>query len=158
MRRINRSLALLLLSTGTALGCGYVPEPLLKITHAAEVAYGLPQDLLTSLVWAESRYCPTRVSSAGAQGLGQLMPGTARDMGVTQVFDPVQNIYGAARYLRLQWETFHDWTWALYAYHDGPKNARAGVISSAGQAYSVFVLGTYDAIRRQGGLQLAASR
>ena len=154
---MRRLLALLCLSTSTALGCGFVPENLLRITHAAEVAYGLPQDLLTSLVWAESRYCITVVSDAGAQGLGQLMPGTAHDMGVTQVFDPTQNIYGSARYLRQQWDTFHDWTWALYAYHDGPGNARAGNISGAGQAYSVFVLGTYDAIRKQGGL-LVASR
>ena len=154
-----RNLTCLLLAalSSTALACGSIPVDLLRVTHDAERTYGLPRDLLTSLVWAESRYCVNAVSGAGAQGLGQLMPGTARDMGVSQVFDPAQNIYASARYLRIQWDTFRDWTWALYAYHDGPGNARAGTISSAGQSYSVFVLGTYDAIRRQGGL-LAASR
>jgi len=152
---VNRTAALLLgaavLSTSAG-ACGFIPGHLLTTTHQAEVAYGLPKDLLVSLVWAESRYCPVATSEAGAVGLGQLLPGTAADMNVADRRDPVQNLYGSARYLRLMWDMFRNWDLAFLAYHDGPGNVRAGRASTRGRNHVAFILGTYDAIRKQGGL------
>jgi hypothetical protein len=88
--------------------------------HAAEARFGLPQGLLDALIWTESRYNPTAVSSAGAAGLGQLMPGTARDLGVLNRFDPQSNIHGAASYLRQMLDRFGMVHLALAAYNAGP--------------------------------------
>ena len=88
--------------------------------HAAEVRFGLPLGLLDALIWTESRYNPTAVSSAGAAGLGQLMPGTARDLGVINRFDPQANIHGAASYLRQMLDRFGMVHLALAAYNAGP--------------------------------------
>lgn len=63
--------------------------------------FGIPQALIRAVIRTESDYDPHVVSSAGAQGLMQLMPGTARAMGVSDVWDPRQNIMGGARYLQL---------------------------------------------------------
>jgi soluble lytic murein transglycosylase-like protein len=60
-----------------------------------------PEPLLRAVVKTESDFDPRVVSSAGAKGLMQLMPDTARLMGVTDVFDPRQNIMGGARYLQV---------------------------------------------------------
>ncbi|WP_254655948.1 lytic transglycosylase domain-containing protein [Sulfitobacter sp. 20_GPM-1509m] len=77
------------------------------------------QILLRALVEAESSYIPTSVSPKGAYGLGQLMPGTARALGVDPR-DPSQNLDGAARYLLAQLATFKDIDLALAAYNAGP--------------------------------------
>jgi hypothetical protein len=63
--------------------------------------YGIPQALVRAVIRTESDFDPHVVSSAGAQGLMQLMPATARGMGVTNVWDPRQNIMGGTRYLQL---------------------------------------------------------
>jgi hypothetical protein len=66
-----------------------------------QACYGIPQALIRAVIRTESDFDPHVVSSAGAQGLMQLMPATARAMGVTNVWDPRQNIMGGARYLQL---------------------------------------------------------
>jgi hypothetical protein len=63
--------------------------------------YAIPQALIRAVIKTESDFDPFVVSSAGAQGLMQLMPATARAMGVTNVWDPRQNIMGGARYLQV---------------------------------------------------------
>jgi soluble lytic murein transglycosylase-like protein len=63
--------------------------------------YGIPEALMRAIIKTESDYDPGVVSSAGAQGLMQLMPDTARLMGVTNAFDARQNIMGGARYLQV---------------------------------------------------------
>jgi len=63
--------------------------------------YGIPQALVRAVIRIESDFDPHVVSSAGAQGLMQLMPATAHGMGVTNVWDPRQNIMGGARFLQL---------------------------------------------------------
>jgi hypothetical protein len=63
--------------------------------------FGIPEALLRAIIKTESDYDPAVVSSAGAQGLMQLMPDTARLMGVTDPFNPRQNIMGGARYLQV---------------------------------------------------------
>ncbi|WP_342367157.1 lytic transglycosylase domain-containing protein [Phaeobacter italicus] len=77
------------------------------------------QVLFQALVEAESSYNPTALSPKGAYGLGQLMPDTARALGVDPR-DPSQNLDGAARYLLAQLATFKDINLALAAYNAGP--------------------------------------
>ncbi|WP_168246410.1 lytic transglycosylase domain-containing protein [Mameliella sp. LZ-28] len=77
------------------------------------------QILFRALVEAESSYNPTAVSPKGAYGLGQLMPDTARALGVDPR-DSSQNLDGAARYLLAQLATFKDIDLALAAYNAGP--------------------------------------
>lgn len=88
--------------------------------HAAEARFGIPYGLLDALIWTESRYNPRAVSNAGAAGLGQLMPGTAKDLGVRNRFDPQANIQGAASYLRQMLDRFGTVHLALAAYNAGP--------------------------------------
>lgn len=91
---------------------------------AAACKAGVPADLLDSLIVRESRYNPSALSPVGAIGIGQLMPGTARDLKVVNPWDPVENLHAAARYLRLQLEEFGDWHLALSAYNAGPGAVR----------------------------------
>ncbi|MGI5817260.1 MAG: lytic transglycosylase domain-containing protein [Armatimonadota bacterium] len=93
------------------------------IEEAARVN-DLSEDLIHAVVRAESGYDPRCRSSAGAMGLMQLMPGTARALGVTDPWDPAQNVHGGARYLRAQLERFGDRTLALAAYNAGPGAVR----------------------------------
>lgn len=79
--------------------------------------------LFQALVEAESAYDPTAVSPKGAYGLGQLMPATARSLGVDRS-DPGQNLEGAARYLLAQLSEFRDIDLALAAYNAGPHRVR----------------------------------
>ena len=76
--------------------------------------------LLVAVVRAESNFDPTAISRAGAAGLTQLMPGTASDRGVTDVFDPAQNLEAGAGYLRVMLDRFDSLTLALAAYNAGP--------------------------------------
>jgi hypothetical protein len=63
--------------------------------------YGIPEAFIRAVIKTESDFDPRVVSSAGAEGLMQLLPGTARLMGVTDIFDPRQNIMGGTRYLQI---------------------------------------------------------
>jgi Transglycosylase SLT domain len=97
--------------------------------YAAEAQYRLPSGLLDALIWTESRYNPLAVSRAGAAGLGQLMPGTARELGVANRFDPRANLSAAARYLRQMLDKFGMVHLAVAAYNAGPRAVeRAGGI------------------------------
>jgi soluble lytic murein transglycosylase-like protein len=79
----------------------------------------VPQALFVRLVQAESNWNPLAISHKGAIGLAQLMPGTARLLGVDP-YDPRANLEGGARYLRMQYDTFGSWQLALAAYNAGP--------------------------------------
>lgn len=85
--------------------------------------YNLPRDIFLSLVQQESRFDPNARSRRGAIGLGQLMPGTARELGVDPL-DPEQNLEGSARYLRQMLDRFGDMPLALAAYNAGPGTVR----------------------------------
>jgi soluble lytic murein transglycosylase-like protein len=94
------------------------------LTQAAYAANVSPT-LLAALVWQESRWNPQAVSPKGAMGLAQLMPGTARDLGVNPA-DPLQNLVGGARYLRQLLDQFDgNVEKALAAYNAGPARVRS---------------------------------
>ena len=83
----------------------------------------LDPHLIHAVIWAESRCNPVAVSPKGARGLMQLMPGTARQYGVTDAFDPLQNLKGGARYLRDLLDLFGgNVELALAGYNAGPKS------------------------------------
>ncbi|HRZ83323.1 MAG TPA: lytic transglycosylase domain-containing protein, partial [Candidatus Hydrogenedentes bacterium] len=86
--------------------------------------YALPEPLVYAVIRAESNFEPNAVSPAGARGLMQLMPGTALEMGVTDIFDPEQNVAGGTQYLRKMIDIFGDKRLALAAYNAGPENVK----------------------------------
>jgi hypothetical protein len=102
--------------TGGGDGGQYAP-----LIQAAARRHGIDPQVFTNLVRQESGFDPDAGSPAGAQGLTQLMPGTARSLGVSDVHDPAQALEGGAKYLRRQLDAFGgDYAKALAAYNAGP--------------------------------------
>ena len=90
-----------------------------ELARVAARKHGVPEDLFLRLVNQESRFNPKARSHKGAIGLAQLMPGTAKQLGVDP-HDPVQNLEGGARYLKMMHAKFGSWRLALAAYNAGP--------------------------------------
>ncbi|AIQ25527.1 lytic transglycosylase domain-containing protein [Paenibacillus sp. NPDC058367] len=91
------------------------------LIQTASAKYGVPVDLIKAVIDTESSFNPNVVSSAGAKGLMQLMDGTARGLGVSDSFNPAQNIDGGVRYLSYQLKRFDGQEkMALAAYNAGP--------------------------------------
>jgi soluble lytic murein transglycosylase-like protein len=96
-----------------------------KSIQKAARKYNLSPELIRGVIQAESNFRVDAVSRAGAQGLMQLMPGTAKELGVTKPFDIEQNIDGGAHYLRKMLDRFGgDVKLALAAYNAGPGTVR----------------------------------
>jgi soluble lytic murein transglycosylase-like protein len=111
--------------------------------------HGVDPGLLAALVKHESGFDPNVRSHAGAIGLGQLMPGTAAGLGVDPT-DPIQNLDGAARYLKQQMDRFGSADLALAAYNAGPNRvAQAGGIPNITETrtYVGRVLKTWEQYR-----------
>ena len=108
---------------------------------------GLPEEFFTRLIWQESRFNPTAVSPAGAQGIAQFMPGTAAMRGLTNAFEPLQALRESASYLRELRTTFRgNLGLAAAVYNAGPGQVeawRAGrsVLPGETQAYVRIVTG-----------------
>ncbi len=83
---------------------------------------GLDKQLVNAVVKAESNYDNKAISSVGAQGLMQLMPSTARGLGVSDPFDPEQNIAGGTKYLKSMIDKYNSIELGLAAYNAGPTN------------------------------------
>lgn len=110
-----------------AAASGYREAIYLPLIREAELRHRIPPRLLQALIWTESRFNPMAISPAGAAGLAQLMPATARELGVRNRHDPAQNIDGGARYLRQMLDRFRSVHLALAAYNAGP-----GAVSRTG--------------------------
>ncbi|MHC8354703.1 lytic transglycosylase domain-containing protein [Pseudomonas sp. LB3P81] len=133
-------------------------QPYAELVSAAATANELPAALLHAVIRAESAYDSRALSVKGAGGLMQLMPDTAREMGVTDVYDPKANIQGGAKYLKRLMTLFgNDIALAVAAYNAGPQAvlSRGGVIPpfAETQRYVPNVLRQY---RRLQGLAVDA--
>jgi soluble lytic murein transglycosylase-like protein len=114
--------------------------------------HGLDENFVEAVIKVESNFEPEAVSHKGAQGLMQIMPGTQRDLGITDPFNIEQNIEAGVRYLREQIDRFGDYQLALAAYNAGPEQ----VVRYDGvppfpetRAYVQKVLETYNKLMMQ---------
>jgi soluble lytic murein transglycosylase-like protein len=115
--------------------------------------FAVDPNLIRAVIKAESNYNERAVSPKGALGLMQLMPATARDMNVTDPFDPVANIHGGVRYLsQLLWAFNGDFSLALAAYNAGPArvSSRSGIPHfPETRAYVGRVLNLYNNLKKR---------
>ena len=111
---------------GTKPGLNFRTLRLNTTAYQAEIAaaareHGVDESIVRAIIHAESAFNPNALSRVGAQGLMQLMPGTAREVGVSDAFDPGQNIGGGVRYLAMLLKRFNgNLTLAAAGYNAGP--------------------------------------
>lgn len=105
-------------------GNTFTNEDLSRLIVFYEKVYGVDRFLITAVMQAESDFNRYAISPAGARGFMQLMPETARSLGVVDCFDPAQNIAGGTLYLAKQIREFNDLSLALAAYNAGPEAVR----------------------------------
>lgn len=133
-----------------------------SLIRTASRRYELPVALVRAVVHTESNYNPRAVSSVGAMGLMQIMPSTAKYLGVRDAFDPNQNVYGGCKFLRLLANRFNgDMVLTIAGYHAG-----AGAVQKYGgvppyestRAYVKAVMRRYYAYERQQRIGARGSR
>ncbi len=136
---------------------GPAPVPPTQIAALAQgqgSIWGVDPKLITAVIANESGFNANATSKVGAQGLMQLMPATARSLGVSDPYDPAQNVAGGTRYLRGLLDRFHgDTKLAVAAYNAGP-----GAVEKYGgvppypetQNYVQNVLSSYERYQAQG--------
>jgi hypothetical protein len=127
------------------------------LMEAAALRYRIPVALVRAVVHAESNFDPTAVSPKGASGLMQLMPETAREMFVKDIFEPRDNIEGGTRYLRVLANLYGgDMVKMVAAYNAGPEavNRNGGIPPyEETQAYVRKVIALYFRYKEQGTLK-----
>ncbi len=132
-------------SAGTSLS---VPADLMSIFEEAANTYGVDINLLTAIAKQESNFTADATSSSGAMGIMQLMPATAQGLGVSDAYDPYENIMGGAKYISQLLSRYDgDVSLALAAYNAGSGNvAKYGGIPpfTETQNYVSKVLGYYQ--------------
>lgn len=117
-----------------------------RIVELASRKYDLPQAFIHAIIMVESSYKVRALSYKGAMGLMQLMPGTAGDMGVTDPYDPYQNVMGATKFLRILANRFDgDIPKVLAAFHagGGAVSRANGIPWEGSDGYVRKVLGNY---------------
>jgi Transglycosylase SLT domain len=124
---------------------------------AAEQRHQLPCGLLGAIVHVESGGKPHRISSAGAMGPLQLIPPTARGLGVKDPFDPVESLDGAGRYLHAQLTKFHSIRLAAAAYNAGPGSIVGYAIPHNGQT-EIYVARVMQALQTERRARCVAVR
>jgi len=110
--------------------------------------YRIDPRLVHAVIWQESNYNSRAISSAGAQGLMQLMPQTARELRVWRPFSPRANIDGGVRYLIKQINRFGSLKRALHAYNCGPTRVASGRVPRITIEYANQVIARFHYIKR----------
>lgn len=96
--------------------------PFSELINTYSQKYGVDPKLVTSIIKAESNFNPQAISKAGAAGLMQLMPQTAKMLGITNIFEPEENIEGGVRYFKGLLDEFNqNLPLSLAAYNAGPE-------------------------------------
>ena len=98
----------------------------IRALRDASLRFAVDESLIRSVIRHESAYDVNAVSHKGAMGLMQLMPATARELGVRCAFDPRQNVLGGTRYLRELRDRLGAWSRAIAAYNAGPARVESG--------------------------------
>ena len=127
------------------------PQTINTFIQAAATEHGIDPLLIKAIIKAESNFDPTAVSPQGAQGLMQLMPATAKDLQVSNPFDPQENITGGAKYLRFLLDSYRwDVELSLAAYNAGPGNVKQAIPNiPETRAYVVKVLDNYQSYQKK---------
>ena len=125
------------------------PQTINTFIQAAATEHGIDPLLIKAIIKAESNFDPTAVSPQGAQGLMQLMPATAKDLQVSNPFDPQENITGGAKYLRFLLDSYRwDVELSLAAYNAGPGNVKQAIPNiPETRAYVAKVLSNYQSFQ-----------
>lgn len=115
------------------------PTRIKRFVNDAAFAYRLPPELLMALIKVESDFNPRAVSRKGCIGLTQLAPATAAELGVDP-WDPRQNVWGGAAYLRMMYDRYGSVEEALWAYNAGPGRVDRAFLPSESRAYVYRVM------------------
>jgi hypothetical protein len=115
-----------------AAGGETMEQALCRLIDGAATRQNIPVGFLTALIWQESSFRPNVVSPAGAQGIAQFMPGTARERGLNDPFDPEQAVPASAAFLAELRDRFGNLGLAAAAYNGGPSRVAAWLAGTGG--------------------------